>query len=154
MRFQQRMALPKTESAVLIQGASLNTILDMAGERGVELRQKLAQVFTCSKAVILYRATPQTKSRIMQFVAEYRKDANMKQVNSRLLAIGDGANDINMIQQSDIGIGLTGKEISSISAFSDFTIINFKSLHRLLFFHGRRFGNTMAKFLIIMNFKC
>ena len=71
-----------------------------------------------------------------------------------MLAIGDGANDINMIQVSDIGIGLTRKESSSVAAFSDFTIVNFQSLHRLLFWHGRRFSNTMVNFLLIMSFKC
>ena len=38
------------------------------------------------------------------------------------LAIGDGANDVNMIQQAHIGVGVFGKEGNQAACFSDYAI--------------------------------
>lgn len=53
------------------------------------------------------------------------------------LAIGDGANDVNMIQEGDIGVGIFGLEGMQAANSSDFAIPEFKGLSRLLFIHGR-----------------
>lgn len=41
------------------------------------------------------------------------------------LAIGDGANDVNMIQTANIGVGITGNEGNQATAFSDYAVTNF-----------------------------
>jgi len=53
------------------------------------------------------------------------------------LAVGDGANDVNMIQEADIGIGIFGNEGMNAVQASDFGIGEFRCLWRLLFVHGR-----------------
>lgn len=67
--------------------------------------------------------------------------------NSITLAIGDGANDVSMIQNAHIGIGVLGKEGSQASYFSDYAIPQFKAHCRLLFTHGRDFGVRFVNFV-------
>ncbi|ETO05421.1 transmembrane protein [Reticulomyxa filosa] len=54
-----------------------------------------------------------------------------------VLAIGDGANDVSMIQESNIGVGIMGKEGTQAALAADFVIHRFRHLSRLLFVHGR-----------------
>ena len=56
------------------------------------------------------------------------------------IAIGDGANDINMMQRASIGVGIFGREGGTAANFSDVVVPNFKALHQLIFWHGRSFG--------------
>lgn len=60
-----------------------------------------------------------------------------KQLGQLTLAIGDGANDVNMIQDAHIGIGIYGNEGRRAAQASDFAIGEFRGLWRLLFLHGR-----------------
>ena len=53
------------------------------------------------------------------------------------MSIGDGANDVPMILEADIGIGLYGKEGMRAVDNSDLAIAQFKFLWHLLFKHGR-----------------
>jgi phospholipid-translocating ATPase len=53
------------------------------------------------------------------------------------LAIGDGANDIAMIQEAHVGIGITGKEGLQAARTSDYSIAQFRFLVKLLLVHGR-----------------
>ena len=53
-----------------------------------------------------------------------------------ILAIGDGANDVSMIAQADIGIGVSGFEGSHAASASDYVIGEFKYLTPLLLHHG------------------
>jgi P-type E1-E2 ATPase len=69
------------------------------------------------------------------------------------LAIGDGANDVNMIQTASIGIGIMGREGNQAATMSDYSIPNFKSLKRLLFWHGRKFGSQSVVYLCHCLFK-
>jgi len=58
-------------------------------------------------------------------------------VDESTLAIGDGANDVNMITSADIGIGIMGKEGQQAARASDYVLGQFSFLRRLLFVHGR-----------------
>jgi P-type E1-E2 ATPase len=53
------------------------------------------------------------------------------------LAIGDGANDVNMIEKAHIGFGIYGNEGSQSASTAEFGIHRFDQLHRFLFVHGR-----------------
>ena len=53
------------------------------------------------------------------------------------LAIGDGANDVSMIREADVGVGIIGKEGRQAANNADFAIGQFKFLKRLLLAHGR-----------------
>ena len=63
------------------------------------------------------------------------------------LAIGDGANDINMLQKAHIGVGVMGKEGNQAAAFADYAVPQFKGLRRLIFWHGRSFGVRFSNFI-------
>ena len=66
------------------------------------------------------------------------------------LAIGDGANDVNMIQSADIGFGLMGKEGNQAAAFADYAIVKYKDLRRALFWHGRGYGWRIQYFTLLV----
>ncbi|CAD7940116.1 unnamed protein product [Amoebophrya sp. A120] len=55
----------------------------------------------------------------------------------RTLAIGDGGNDVSMIQAAHVGVGIRGKEGQQASLAADYSVENFKVLRRLLLVHGR-----------------
>lgn len=57
--------------------------------------------------------------------------------NKTTLAIGDGANDVNMITAAHIGIGISGLEGQQAARAADYSIGQFKFLRSLIFVHGR-----------------
>ena len=59
------------------------------------------------------------------------------QPDKTVLSIGDGANDVSMITEASVGVGLSGLEGSQAASSSDFAISEFKQLRPLLMFHGR-----------------
>lgn len=59
-----------------------------------------------------------------------------REPHTRTLAIGDGANDVAMIQEAGVGIGVRGLEGTQASQVSDYSIAKFKYLKRLLCVHG------------------
>ena len=61
----------------------------------------------------------------------------MKTEKGICVAIGDGANDVPMIMQSHIGIGIRGKEGTQAVRSSDFAIKEFQGMKKLLLVHGR-----------------
>lgn len=65
------------------------------------------------------------------------------------LAIGDGANDVNMIQRAHVGIGIFGKEGYQAASNSDYAIGQFRFLRRLLFVHGRWSGLRITLFMLL-----
>ena len=54
------------------------------------------------------------------------------------LAIGDGANDVNMIEAAHVGVGIKGKEGMRASQASDYSISEFRSLWKLVLYYGRQ----------------
>ena len=67
------------------------------------------------------------------------------------LAIGDGANDVNMISSANVGVGIIGKEGNQASRASDYSIGEFRMLKYLLFVHGRESYRKNA-YIIVYNF--
>ena len=67
------------------------------------------------------------------------------------LAIGDGANDVNMITAAHVGIGIRGVEGLQAARASDYSIGEFKVLKRLLLFSGRECYRRNS-YLICYNF--
>jgi magnesium-transporting ATPase (P-type) len=88
------------------------------------------------QTVVCSRATPSQKAGMVSLVR-----TELKKV---CLAIGDGANDVSMIQKADVGVGLTGKEGTQAQS-SDFILHRFRHLPRLLFVHGRFAYMRMCK---------
>lgn len=69
------------------------------------------------------------------------------------LAIGDGANDVNMIQTASIGVGINGKEGQQASRSADYSIGQFKFLRNLLFVHGREAYRKNSYLVCFMFYK-
>ncbi|KAM5191560.1 phospholipid-transporting ATPase IK [Mantella aurantiaca] len=91
------------------------------------------------QAVICCRVTPKQKAMIVQLVRRHKKAIT--------LAIGDGANDVNMIKTAHIGVGLSGFEGTQAVQSSDYAVAQFSYLQRLLLVHGRWSYLRIAKFL-------
>ena len=109
---------------------------EIKGERAL----KMLKIIDKGRAIVVYRCSPGQKAQITQIVKD-----NMKEAIT--LAIGDGANDVNMIQQAHIGVGVFGKEGNQAACFSDYAIPQFKVLRRLLLWHGRSFGVRFSNFV-------
>jgi phospholipid-transporting ATPase len=81
-------------------------------------------------AVICCRVSPLQKSQVVKMMKNYSP-------NSKTLAIGDGGNDVSMIMEAHIGVGIYGEEGMRAVQSSDYAIGEFRFLHSLLLFHGR-----------------
>jgi len=110
---------------VLIEGSALLEL-----EKNPEIEKKIVvEGLSRSDSVICCRMNPKQKGKIVKMVKEY--------IDKITLGIGDGANDVNMIQEADIGIGLYGKEGLRAVQASDYALVEFQALWKLLFVHGR-----------------
>jgi phospholipid-translocating ATPase len=112
-------------SVVVVDGQTLSTIT--ADEA---LNTLFLELAILADSVICCRASPSQKASLVHAI---RKRVG----GSVTLAIGDGANDIAMIQEAHVGIGLSGKEGLQASRVSDYSIAQFRFLAKLLLVHGR-----------------
>ncbi|XP_058608929.1 probable phospholipid-transporting ATPase IIB isoform X2 [Onychostoma macrolepis] len=112
----------KHDCALVISGDSLEVCLRYYEHEFVELACQCPAVVCC-------RCSPTQKAQIVRLLQQ-RKD-------NRTCAIGDGGNDVSMIQAADCGIGIEGKEGKQASLAADFSITQFKHIGRLLMVHGR-----------------
>ncbi|KAG8957682.1 hypothetical protein FRC05_009699, partial [Tulasnella sp. 425] len=105
-------------------------------------KELLLQLGILCEAVICCRVSPKQKAQIVRLV----KDG----IDVVTLAIGDGANDVSMIQAADVGVGISGEEGLQAVNSSDYAIAQFRFLTRLLFVHGHwsyaRNGNMIVNF--------
>lgn len=115
---------PTDKFALVVSGDSLLKIF--AGGLSSQL-VKIAQRCT---VVLACRVSPQQKADIVKLIITYDH-------NARTLAIGDGANDVNMITAAHVGVGLAGLEGGQAVRAADYAIAQFRYLRRLLFVHGR-----------------
>jgi len=88
-------------------------------------------------AVVACRCSPTQKADVAKLIREYTK--------KRVCCIGDGGNDVSMIQAADVGVGIVGKEGRQASLAADFSIEQFCHLTKLLVWHGRNSYKRSAK---------
>lgn len=69
------------------------------------------------------------------------------------LAIGDGANDVSMIQCADVGVGISGQEGMQAVMSSDFAMARFRFLQRLLLVHGHWCYDRLARMVCYFFYK-
>ncbi|GAX21711.1 phospholipid-transporting ATPase [Fistulifera solaris] len=112
--------------ALVIEGAALKSLLG-----DPELEGILFAVASKCEAVIACRVSPKQKALLVNLV---RRNVKPEPVT---LAIGDGANDVGMIQEAHVGIGISGKEGKQAVNASDFAISQFRFLEELILIHGR-----------------
>ncbi|KJZ73991.1 hypothetical protein HIM_06659 [Hirsutella minnesotensis 3608] len=112
-------------SVVVVDGQTLAVI-----EADADLALLFNDLVVRVDSVICCRASPSQKAHLV-------KSIRRQVPQSMTLAIGDGANDIGMIQASHVGIGISGREGLQAARISDYSIAQFRFLQRLLFVHGR-----------------
>lgn len=120
---------PET-TALLIDGDSLSFFLTF-------YRQDFISVAVLLPAVIACRCSPTQKADVATLIRHFTR--------KRVLCIGDGGNDVSMIQAADVGVGIVGKEGRQASLAADFSITTFSHLTKLLVWHGRNSYKRSAK---------
>ena len=123
-------------SVIVIDGKTLGMIQSQEILHGLFL-----DLAILADSVICCRASPSQKASLVHSI---RRHVN----HSVTLAIGDGANDIAMIQEAHVGIGLTGKEGLQAARVSDYAIAQFRFLNKLLLVHGRWNYIRTAKYTV------
>ena len=114
----------KKKFGILVDEKALLTITE-----NEEIAKMFLSVAKTAIAVICCRVSPLQKSQVVKLLKNYD--------NSKItLAIGDGGNDVSMIMEAHIGIGIYGEEGLRAAQSSDYAIGEFQVLRRLLFFHG------------------
>ncbi|XP_062991166.1 phospholipid-transporting ATPase VD-like [Elgaria multicarinata webbii] len=126
-------------SALVIDGPTLEFALHLS------LQSKFLQLTKSVQAVICCRVAPLQKGQLVKLVR--------KELKVMTLAIGDGANDVSMIQVADVGIGISGQEGMQAVLASDFAISQFKQLSKLLFVHGHWCYTRLANMVLYFFYK-
>uniref|UniRef100_A0ACD5VMV4 Uncharacterized protein n=2 Tax=Avena sativa TaxID=4498 RepID=A0ACD5VMV4_AVESA len=123
--------------ALIVDGTSLVYILE------TELQEELFKVATECSVVLCCRVAPLQKAGIVALIKNRTDDMT--------LAIGDGANDVSMIQMADVGVGISGQEGGQAVMASDFSMGQFRFLVPLLLVHGHWNYQRMG-YMILYNF--
>ena len=119
-----------SSTALLIDGASLSHFLAYHQDAFISIAVQLPAVIAC-------RCSPTQKADVATLIRNFTK--------KRVACIGDGGNDVSMIQAADIGVGIVGKEGRQASLAADFSIPSFHHLTKLLVWHGRNSYKRSAK---------
>jgi phospholipid-translocating P-type ATPase (flippase) len=126
--------------ALIIDGPALIIAVDP------EIQQYLLRFTQCCKAVVGCRVSPDQKRQMVAMVKDGIHGV-------KTLAIGDGANDVAMIQAAHVGIGISGQEGMQAVNASDYAIAQFKYLRRLLLLHGRWNYRRMSRLVCYTFYK-
>ncbi|KAG5658725.1 hypothetical protein KAF25_007278 [Fusarium avenaceum] len=126
--------------ALIIDGKSLTFALEK------DLEKLFLDLAIMCKAVICCRVSPLQKALVVKLVKKYQKE-------SILLAIGDGANDVSMIQAAHIGIGISGEEGLQAARSADVAIAQFRFLRKLLLVHGAWSYQRVTKTILYSFYK-
>ncbi|TKY85994.1 hypothetical protein EX895_004819 [Sporisorium graminicola] len=120
----------KLDCCLVIDGESLQVCLDSFKDEFIELATQLSAVVAC-------RCSPTQKADVARLIRTHTR--------KRVCCIGDGGNDVSMIQAADVGVGIVGKEGKQASLAADFSITQFSFLTKLLVWHGRNSYKRSAK---------
>uniref|UniRef100_A0A8B9U5N8 Phospholipid-transporting ATPase n=1 Tax=Anas zonorhyncha TaxID=75864 RepID=A0A8B9U5N8_9AVES len=109
------------------------------------LEDKFLALAKRCRSVLCCRSTPLQKSMVVKLVRDKLK--------AMTLAIGDGANDVSMIQVADVGVGISGQEGMQAVMASDFAIPRFRHLEKLLLVHGHWCYSRLANMVLYFFYK-
>jgi phospholipid-transporting ATPase len=143
--------------ALIIDGPSLNmlhppttaesgALRAQTEEECAVLKDRLLKMGTQCKAVVGCRVSPDQKREIVELI-------KLGVPGVRTLSIGDGANDVAMIQEAHIGVGIRGEEgLQAVNA-SDYAIAQFRYVASLILKHGRWNYIRMSQLVCYMFYK-
>lgn len=109
---------------MIIDGGTLTAICSKK-----ELSDEFFAATQTAKSVCVCRCAPKQKAIVAREIKAITK--------GRIACVGDGGNDVAMIQEGDVGLGIVGKEGKQASLAADFSILKFKHLTKLILWHGR-----------------
>ena len=115
---------PENPHIFIIDGDTLDLALKNLEQEFFETAMKAPSVVCC-------RCSPTQKRIIVKTIKKY--------TDKRTAAVGDGGNDVAMIQEADVGIGIVGKEGLQASLAADYSILEFNYLDTLLLWWGREY---------------
>ncbi|XP_065668922.1 phospholipid-transporting ATPase VA isoform X2 [Hydra vulgaris] len=125
--------------ALIVDGVTLTFALEKP------LDKKFVEIARYCESVICCRAAPLQKAAVVSLIRE-----NLKVMS---LAIGDGANDVSMLQMAEIGVGIAGEEGVQAVMASDFVLGRFRFLQRLLLLHGFWCYDRTARMIVYFFYK-
>ncbi|XP_066092919.1 phospholipid-transporting ATPase IH isoform X2 [Saccopteryx bilineata] len=115
---------------LIIDGAALSLIMKPREDgSSSNYRELFLEICRNCSAVLCCRMAPLQKAQIVKLI-KFSKEHPIT------LAIGDGANDVSMILEAHVGIGVIGKEGRQAARNSDYAIPKFKHLKKMLLVHG------------------
>ncbi|KAK6341263.1 hypothetical protein TWF696_008347 [Orbilia brochopaga] len=139
IRSQKHASLEMETLALIIDGRSLTYALEK------ELEKTFLEIAVMCKAVICCRVSPLQKALVVKLVKRHLK--------AILLAIGDGANDVSMIQAAHVGVGISGVEGLQAARSADVSIGQFRYLRKLLLVHGAWSYSRVSRVILYSFYK-
>lgn len=134
---RQRKIKAPVENALIIDGLALKHLFETE-----ESKARLLQVVLVCKSVVCCRVSPLQKALVVELVRRGQ--------GAVTLAVGDGANDVSMIQAANIGVGIAGQEGAQASMSADYAIGQFRFLKKLLLVQGHWSYDRISE--MILNF--
>jgi phospholipid-transporting ATPase len=125
---------------LVIDGKSLTFALED------DIKDTFLELAMLCKAVVCCRVSPLQKALVVKLV---KKNV----AGAVTLAVGDGANDVSMIQAAHVGVGISGQEGLQAARASDFSIGQFRYLKKLLLVHGGWGYSRVTKVIVICFYK-
>uniref|UniRef100_A0A8C7ULQ1 Phospholipid-transporting ATPase n=1 Tax=Oncorhynchus mykiss TaxID=8022 RepID=A0A8C7ULQ1_ONCMY len=125
---------------LIIDGATLSAVLKPSPESSGSgnYREIFLEICRNCSAVLCCRMAPLQKAQIVKLIKASKE-------HPITLAIGDGANDVSMILEAHVGIGIMGKEGRQAARNSDYAIPKFKHLKKMLLVHGHFYYIRIAE---------
>ncbi|XP_061548507.1 phospholipid-transporting ATPase IH isoform X6 [Phycodurus eques] len=116
---------------LIIDGATLSTVMKPGQEdsNSGNYKEIFLEICRNCSAVLCCRMAPLQKAQIVKLIKASKE-------HPITLAVGDGANDVSMILEAHVGIGIMGKEGRQAVRNSDYAIPKFKHLKKILLVHG------------------
>ena len=125
--------------ALVIDGKSLTYALEK------DMEKLFYDLAVMCKAVVCCRVSPLQKALVVKMVKKFSPEV--------LLAIGDGANDVSMIQAAHIGVGISGVEGLQAARSADISIAQFRYLRKLTLVHGAWSYQRVSKTILFSFYK-
>ncbi|XP_027444830.2 probable phospholipid-transporting ATPase IH isoform X4 [Zalophus californianus] len=115
---------------LIIDGAALSLIMKPREDGSCgNYRELFLEICRNCSAVLCCRMAPLQKAQIVKLI-------KLSKEHPITLAVGDGANDVSMILEAHVGIGVIGKEGRQAARNSDYAVPKFKHLKKMLLVHG------------------
>uniref|UniRef100_A0A7S0PFX1 P-type ATPase C-terminal domain-containing protein n=1 Tax=Cafeteria roenbergensis TaxID=33653 RepID=A0A7S0PFX1_CAFRO len=132
----------------------------LTGEKGTpdetqqqQMRALARRVMESAESVVCCRCSPAHKKAVVRLIKYGPQGGRSADRAVTTLAIGDGANDVEMIMEASVGVGVQGAEGAQAANSADYAIGQFRFLQRLLLVHGRWNYRRMALLVLFLFYK-